>query len=177
MRQLIYLLFLVTALFNPIFANAKIIDAKPNGFLIEHEFEFEKAPKEVFNTIIAPQKWWLSDHTWSGKASNLYLEPFASGCFCEKLKPGSVMHMQVIYFKPNQELRLSGALGPLQTMGVNGHLIFSLSEKDNVTVLKTRFTLGGYWENGLETLAPIVDSVLTQQFASLSKIIKSDGKK
>lgn len=163
-------------IFAPLSAQAKVIDAKPNGFKIEHEVIIDKPQAKVFSAIIKPQKWWLSSHTWSGKSENLYLEPYSGGCFCEKLNPGSVAHLRIVYFKPNVEIRLSGALGPLQTMGVGGHMIYALSQKDGKTILKLTYTIGGYWENGLENLAPNVDTVLGQQVSSLVKYIELGAK-
>jgi hypothetical protein len=39
---------------------------------------------------------------------------------------GSVEHLQVVYAAPGQGLRLRGALGPLQTEGVDGTLSWAL---------------------------------------------------
>lgn len=176
MRTIYFSVAFLFCAFAPLFAHAKVIDAKPHGFKIEHELVFDESEKAVFKAIINPQKWWLSSHTWSGKSENLYLEPIAGGCFCERLNPGSVSHLQVVYFKPNKELRLFGALGPLQTMGTSGHMIFALSKENGKTTLKVTYIVGGYWEKGLENLAPAVDSVLGQQTNSLASFIKESSK-
>jgi hypothetical protein len=58
----------------------------------------------------------VPSHTFSGNAHNLSIEEKAMGCFCEKLPDGGgVSHMEVVYFAPGKTLRLSGALGPLNT--------------------------------------------------------------
>jgi len=58
----------------------------------------------------------------------------AGGCFCERLKDGgSVQHLQVVYAAPGQGLRLRGALGPLQTEGVEGTLGWTLKPGEGGT--------------------------------------------
>ena len=149
-------------------AHAEVVDATPNGFEVKRTAVFNAPADKVYAALSQPSQWWNKDHTWSGSAANLSLAPMAGGCFCEKLpKGGSVMHMTVVFAQPGQALRLSGALGPLQTTGATGHLAWILSEKDGQTTLTQTYDVGGYMKGGLDKLAPIVDKVLGEQFDRL----------
>jgi hypothetical protein len=95
----------------------------------------------------------------------------ADGCFCERLKDGgSVQHLQVIYAAPGQGLRLRGALGPLQTEGVDGTLTWMLKPGEGGTTVTLSYVLGGYVRSGMEQWAPKVDRVLDEQLTVLSSI-------
>jgi len=149
-------------------AHAEVVDATPNGFEVRRTAVLNAPADKVYAALSQPSQWWNKDHTWSGSAANLSLAPMAGGCFCEKLpKGGSVMHMTVVFAQPGQALRLSGALGPLQTTGATGHLAWILSEKDGQTTLTQTYDVGGYMKGGLDKLAPIVDKVLGEQFDRL----------
>jgi uncharacterized protein YndB with AHSA1/START domain len=149
-------------------AGAEVVDATPNGFEVKRTAVLNAPADKVYAALSQPSQWWNKDHTWSGSAANLSLAPMAGGCFCEKLpKGGSVMHMTVVFAQPGQALRLSGALGPLQTTGATGHLAWILSEKDGQTTLTQTYDVGGYMKGGLDKLAPIVDKVLGEQFDRL----------
>jgi uncharacterized protein YndB with AHSA1/START domain len=148
--------------------HAEVVDATPNGFEVKRTAVLNAPADKVYAALSQPSQWWNKDHTWSGSAANLSLAPMAGGCFCEKLpKGGSVMHMTVVFAQPGQALRLSGALGPLQTTGATGHLAWILSEKDGQTTLTQTYDVGGYRMGGLDKLAPIVDKVLGEQFDRL----------
>jgi len=45
--------------------------------------EVNADPQAAWKMLIAPAKWWSSDHTWSKDAANLYLDAQATGCFCD----------------------------------------------------------------------------------------------
>ena len=71
-------------------SRAEVVVQSEAGFVIKHSAETTPAPADTWRILIAPAKWWSSDHTWSHDAANLYLDAQASGCFCEKLpKPTS----------------------------------------------------------------------------------------
>ena len=63
------------------------------GFVIKHSAEVPAGQAEVWAALVAPAKWWSSEHTWSHDAANLYLDAQATGCFCEKLpKPAGATY-------------------------------------------------------------------------------------
>ena len=55
------------------------------GFVVKLSADTNASPADTWRMLIAPAKWWSSDHTWSRDAANLYLDAQASVCFCEKL--------------------------------------------------------------------------------------------
>ena len=42
-------------------------------------------------------RWWNPEHSYSGVAANFSIDARAGGCFCERLKDGSVAHMTVVF--------------------------------------------------------------------------------
>jgi hypothetical protein len=101
------------------------------------------------------------------------MELRAGGCFCERLKDGgSVQHLQVVYAAPGQGLRLRGALGPLQTEGVDGTLSWTLKPGEGGTIITSSYVLGGYIRSGMEQWAPRVDRVLDEQLQRLKSYVE-----
>jgi hypothetical protein len=52
--------------------------------------------------------------------------------------------LQVVYAAPGEGLRLRGALGPLQTEGVDGTLSWTLKPVEGGTSLTWSYVVGGY---------------------------------
>ena len=155
-------------------AVAEVIDATPNGFEVKRQAVFNAPADKVYAALSQPSRWWNKDHTWSGSAANLSLASMSGGCFCEKLpNGGSAVHMTVVFAQPGQALRLSGALGPLQMTGATGNLGWALSEKDGKTSLVQTYDVGGYMKGGLDKLAPVVDTVLSEQFDRLKAYVET----
>lgn len=140
-------------------------DAKASGFTTRHSVTVSGPRAEVYKAATAGiGSWWSDDHTVSGSASNLYLEPRVQGCFCERLgEQGGVVHMVVTFVNPAVMLRLSGGLGPLGLMGVSGNMTWEFSDSEDGTTVTWRYAVGGYSPDGLERISGAVDSVLTEQ--------------
>ena len=66
-------------------AQAEVVDSTANGFAVKQEAEIAAPAGKVYEAIVAIGRWWSSDHTYSGDASNMTLEARANGCFCEAL--------------------------------------------------------------------------------------------
>ncbi|MBN8649026.1 MAG: hypothetical protein J0L55_13820 [Caulobacterales bacterium] len=111
MKQFIILVgAFFTLIASPVFAD--VIEAKETGFKIVQNYEIKTKSNKLFKQLIMPKNWWSSNHTWSQNAKNLYIEPYANGCFCEKLiNNGSVMHMKIVYFAKTQGVRTTGKDG------------------------------------------------------------------
>lgn len=155
-------------------ANAEVLDAQANGFALKREAVIRAPAERVWAALIKPSTWWNKDHTWSGAAANLSLAPMAGGCFCERLpNGGSVQHLAVVYAQPNVQLTLFGGLGPLQSSGAAGHLVWSLAEKDGQTTLTWTYTVGGYVKGGLDRWAKPVDGVLGEQLDRLKALVET----
>jgi uncharacterized protein YndB with AHSA1/START domain len=165
-------LLVAAALICP--AHATVNDASANGFSVTETVHVAALPARVYEALIAPQNWWSAAHTFSKNAANLSLDAHAGGCWCEKLPDGgSVQHLIVVYADPGKALRLRGALGPLQGLGVDGALTVTLKPEDGGTSLVLSYNIGGYMKDGLGGLANPVDSVLGEQAARLKSFVET----
>lgn len=155
-------------------ARADVVTADNAGFQIRNTLTIAGTPDKVYAALLKVGQWWNPEHTWSGRSANLRLQARAGGCFCEKLEGGgSAQHMVVIYAAPGRELRLNGALGPLQTEAANGVLILSLNPKDTATELTETYTVGGWTKGGWAAWAPDVDAVLLDQITRLKTYVET----
>ncbi|WP_394762146.1 ATPase [Phenylobacterium sp.] len=155
-------------------ARAEVTDKSAAGFEVVETATVAASPAKVWDMLMHPARWWSPKHTWSGDAKNLAFDP--SGCFCETLKRGAVRHMMVIYADGATQLRLAGALGPLQFTGADGHLGVVLKPAGAATEVTMTYDVGGYARGGLaETFAAPVDHVLGEQLARL-KMAAETGK-
>ena len=73
------------------------------------------------------------------------------------------MHMQVVFVDPGKTIRMTGGLGPLQSMAVNGAMTIMLKQVATGTQCEIIYTVGGYSISGFENIAPLVDRVLGEQ--------------
>lgn len=146
-------------------AGAEVIDAEASGFTTRHSVTIASPRAEVYRAATAKiGSWWSDDHTVSGSAAHLYLEPRVQGCFCERLgEQGGVVHMVVTFVNPTVMLRLSGGLGPLGLMGVSGNMTWEFTDSADGTTLTWSYAVGGYFPGGLDQIANSVDRVLTEQ--------------
>jgi hypothetical protein len=64
-----------------------------------------------------------------------------------------VQHLQVVYAAPGEGLRLRGALGPLQTEGVDGTLSWSLKPVEGGIGVTQSYVVGGYIRGGMQQWA------------------------
>ncbi len=155
-------------------AQAEVTAVSEQGFVSEHQIDIKADPERIYRALTAEvHLWWDATHSFSGKAENFYMEARAQGCFCEKLpNGGSVRHMQVVFADPGKRLRLSGGLGPLQSMGVAGSMSFTLVAQAAGTMLEYRYEVGGYTTGGLAELAIPVDRVQLGQLNRLKAFVE-----
>jgi len=166
-------------------ASAEVMQKSEAGFVSRIAGEVAVSPAEAWKALVSPSLWWNAQHTFSGDAANLTLEPNANGCFCEKLpvpkdapagqKPGSVVHMRVVYAEPYRALRMVGGLGPLQSEAVNGTMTVTFKPVDgsggNRTRILWEYVVGGYMRYKADTIAGAVDKVLDGQLEGLVKLL------
>ncbi len=153
-------------------AAAEVVESSPAGFVVSSSADIAAAPLDIWTVLRSPARWWSAEHSWSGDAANFWLDAQAGGCFCETLPGdattrGSVRHATIIYAKPGEMLRLSGALGPLQGEAVTGTLSIALVPEGAGTRVQFEYVVGGYARADLEALAPVVDAVIAQQLRGL----------
>ena len=151
---------------------AEVVDSAASGFTVKVTTNIHAAPPEVYRHLIHNVgDWWSPSHTFSQDAHNLSIDERVMGCFCEKLPGGgSVQHMEVMFLSPAKELRMVGALGPLQTAAATGVMKFTFSAVDGGTKLEVTYTVGGYLPQGMSSWAAPVDGVLTEQVLRLKNL-------
>lgn len=155
---------------------AKVIDQSDIGFTVAHTAQVAASPEDVWKMLRTPDKWWSKEHSWSGDAANFWLDSQAGGCFCEKLPGpdgtmGSVQHARIIFAKPNDMMRLSGAFGPLQSEAVVGTLTIQIKETPTGSAIRFDYVVGGYMRFKVSDVAPGVDKVLGEQLVGLAKAL------
>jgi uncharacterized protein YndB with AHSA1/START domain len=157
------------ALLVPGRAPAAVADSSASGFTAKLTLNIQAPPDDVYRKLVGNiGDWWEASHTFSGNPHNLMIDDKPGGCFCEKLASGGgVRHMQVLYADPGKRLVLSGAPGPMQTMAVAGSMTIELAASNGGTKLDVTYAVAGYLPAGMNTFAPIVDSVVTTQFTRL----------
>ena len=158
-------------------ANGEVLDAAPGGFTISYQTEISAARIDVYNAAVNNVgDWWNDDHTYTGNAGNMYIEAKTQGCFCEKLGvDGGVVHLVVSFVNPGEMLRLTGGLGPLGLMGVNGNMTWEFTDSEEGTIVTLNYALGGYMDGGLDSIAEAVDGVLVGQMTSLKAFVENQG--
>ena len=153
---------------------AEVASVGPTGFEVRQRASPKAPAANVWNALLAVGSWWNPQHSWSGDAKNLSIDARAGGCFCEKLPGGGeVEHMRVVFFAPPKTLRLSGALGPLQSSGLAGSMTWEIKPAPDGVDLGVSYVVGGYTPGGFEKLAQIVDRVLGEQFERLTRLVES----
>lgn len=166
-------------------AYAEVKSQNEAGFVVGHTAEVLAKPEDVWKRLLVPKDWWNPSHSWSGKTDGFYIDAQAGGCFCELLqdkaidgsvKPrGSVEHMRVLFTDPGKVLRMTGALGPLQSEAMQGTLTVAMEPlKDGAgTKISLSYVVGGYMRYKVADIAPAVDAMLGDQF---QRMIKPMGK-
>ena len=153
--------------------HAEILSAGANGFSIRHVTDAPEITAPVVWAALADvAKWWDPDHTYSGDAGNLTLEPLVQGCFCEKFGMyAGIEHARVVYSQPAKILRLSGALGPLQEFGINGSMTWQIEAAGGGSRITLTYNGGGFADRPLADWAPIVDEVLGGQVERFARYL------
>jgi hypothetical protein len=92
------------------------------------------------------------------------------GCFCEATG-GGVVHLTVTTVSRDVNLRMTGGLGPLGLMGVNGNMTWEFFDVDGGTKIRFSYAVGGYSPQGLDSIAADVDAVLGEAIGRLKNYI------
>jgi hypothetical protein len=154
-------------------AAAEVKQSAADGFLVAHTLQVSAAPTAVYAALGQVGRWWSSRHSWSGSAANLSLALEAGGCFCERWAEGSAEHARVVFVRKDQAVRLRGALGPLQAMGLDGLLSFELAPAEEGTRLDVSYRLSGDALHALAPIASAVDGVIGEQAGRLKRFVET----
>jgi len=174
--RLLALAFLFAAVFKPLSARAEVSSAAPSAFLISAEANVDATPEQAWRALGRIERWWNGSHTYSSDARNLSLDLRAGGCWCERWGRNAVEHGRVVLVVERENvrtLRVSAALGPLQEMGVSGVLTFTVAPQASGARITMTYRVAGDAQLGLDQIAPIVDTVLMEQFGRLNRLSTS----
>lgn len=156
-------------------ASADVLDADTGGFTAANELTIAASREVVWNAAINEiGQWWSPDHTLSGDASRLSITARPQGCFCENFgDDAGVVHLTVSMVSPGVVIRLTGGLGPLGLMGVNGNMTWEFADAGDSTAVTFTYAVGGYRAGGLEAVAAPVDFVIGEALARLKAHVET----
>jgi uncharacterized protein YndB with AHSA1/START domain len=154
---------------------ADVLNANAIGFTTEHAVGIAAPRMQVYEAFVNDiGRWWNPDHTVSGDAAHLSIDPRPQGCFCEALGDGAgLVHLTVTFVNPGVLLRMSGGLGPLGLMGVAGNMTVEIDEQDAHSRVTLQYAVGGYYADGLDKIAPAVDGVLIEQLERFRRFVET----
>ena len=155
--------------------SAEVIDAAPAGFSLLHEVTIAAPRSDTWRAAIDEVgQWWSSDHTITGDAGRMSIDATPQGCFCEAIgEHAGVVHLTVTFVNPEVLLRLTGGLGPLGLLGVDGNMTWEFFDAADGTTVRFAYAVGGYRPGGLQAMAGPVDSVIGEALARLKAHVET----
>lgn len=173
-KYFLTLLLTVSFFFFSPYLNATVVDSTDHGFTTLNKVTIKASPEEVYEQFVTHiGKWWSDEHSWSGQASNIYIEAKIGGCWCERIPvDGEAEHARLVFMKPGETLRFEGELGPLQTMAVTGKMTLNFKRAEGGTEVELIYTVGGYVKGGLKPIAGAVDGVMREQLGRLKGFVE-----
>jgi len=156
-------------------ASGEVVDAAPGGFSLAHEVTIAAPRQDAWQAAIHEVgQWWSSDHTISGDARKMSIDPVPQGCFCEAIgEHAGVVHLTVTFVNPTVLLRLTGGLGPLGLLGVDGNMTWEFFDAEEGTTVRFAYGVGGYRPGGLEEMAEPVDFVIGEALQRLKSYVET----
>ena len=156
-------------------AFAEVSDSAANGFTTVNEVVIDAGRAESWVAAVdSVGQWWSSDHTVSGDAARMSINTDLQGCFCESLgEKAGVVHLTVTMVNPTHLLRMTGGLGPLGLMGVEGNMTWEFEDADAGTRVRFTYAIGGYSKDGLDQIAPAVDFVIGEALNRLKAYVET----
>jgi len=151
-------------------AAADVVSANANGFHIRETVQMVVPPDHAYAAFARLPSWWNKEHTYSGNSANLNLALTAGGCFCEKLKDGGgVEHMRIAFIDPGKRIVMTGSLGPLLYEATSGVMDIQFERIAGGSKVTMDYRAAGFADGGANKMAPVVDSVLSEQMARYRK--------
>jgi len=154
---------------------ADVTDSAANGFTSVNEVVIDAGRAQSWVAAVSDVgQWWSSDHTVSGEAARMSITPELQGCFCESLgEKAGVVHLTVTMVNPTHLLRMTGGLGPLGLMGLDGNMTWEFLDEEDGTRVRFTYAVGGYAKDGLDSIAPAVDYVIGEALDRLKAFVET----
>ncbi|RIJ23531.1 hypothetical protein D1224_04515 [Henriciella barbarensis] len=151
-------------------ASAEVVMATADHYTLRHEAVSKLSVEEIWERLIQPDTWWHPDHTYSGDAEHLWLNPNAGGPWMESWEGNVVEHGRVLSILENRMLRLDAPFGPLQGLGVQ--VVWTITLEADVESGNTKIVFdevaNGSSQSDLAQIAPAVDIVKQQAIERLA---------
>ena len=176
MRHSALCLFL---LFSTAPAAAEVVSAGPNGFEVQSAVSVVIPVPQAYAAFSRLNAWWSDEHTYSGKAANMKLTLQPGGCFCEAIPEsrGGVEHMRVAVVQPNERIVMTGSLGPLLFEAAPGVMDVKFERIAGGAKVTMNYRAAGFAKGNGDQMAPIVDSVLSEQLKRFRTFAAKGGGK
>lgn len=155
-------------------ADAKVTAQNPSGFSLAVEADVNAAPQQAWERFVSIGSWWDMDHSYTHDGKNMHMDTKPGGAWIESLPNGGfVTHMSISQSAPGERLVLTGGLGPLAFMGVNGALTVTFAKTAQGTHLKLDYAVGGFDAGEFKVMSKAVDGVWTAQLARYVSLVNS----
>jgi len=147
---------------------AEVVSSSADHYILNHTAVSPLSPDELWLRLVEPASWWHPDHTYSGDASNLSLQPSAGGHWREQWGNNSVLHGVVLNIDKGKLLRLDAPFGPLQELAVK--VIWTITIEADGSGSKVMFdeVANGVSNSKLDELARAVDFVKQEAITRLT---------
>ena len=153
-------------------AKAEVREVSDQHFIVSIKTTLMAPKEQAYQQFLQIGDWWQDSHTWFGDASAMSIEPEAGGCFCERNGDKQALHMTIAHVNPGISVQMIGGLGPLQSLAVNGHMLWNFeSTEDGNTTLTLTYRVTGFINQNTEDWSKAVNGVLQQQVDSLSNLL------
>jgi uncharacterized protein YndB with AHSA1/START domain len=145
-------------------ASAEVLSADAHGFEISQSVNLVIPQPKALAAFGQIGQWWNKEHTYSGDAARMVLQMRPGGCLCESFENGGgIEHMRVTYVQPDEQIVLTGSLGPLLYQATTGVMDVKVERIAGGSRVTMNYRVAGFAKgNGVE-LAPQVDQVLGDQ--------------
>lgn len=154
-------------------ARAEVKDSGEHGFTVENGQTLSAPAAVVWRTLVNDvNHWWPRERGGLGPQARLSIQAQAGGCFCETAGVRQVQHMQVVRVDPGRSLRLRGAAGALQGMGLDGVMEFRLQPQGKRTLVTLWYRASGYSPDDLAQVAQEVDQSQARLLSDLAGYLR-----
>ncbi len=169
------IIVLILILFTATASQAEVTEVSEQHFVININTTIDVPSSEAYDQFVQIGEWWQDSHTWFGDASKMIIEAKAGGCFCERNGEQQALHMTISQINPSKSVNMTGGLGPLSSLAVNGYMTWNFeATEDNRTNLKLNYRVTGFVNQKTEDWAKAVDGVLMQQVEKLTDKLNKD---
>ena len=156
-------------------ASADVVDSAEGGFTLVHEVQVAAGREDAWRAAVHEVgQGWRAEQAITGDAGNMSIDARPQGCFCEAVgDDGGVVHLTVTFVNPNVLIRLTGGLGPLGLLGVDGNMVWEFLDANDGTTVRFSYAVGGYRPGGLDEMAGPVDDVIGEALQRLKFFIET----